>query len=611
MTKSLLLAATAAAALTAFPAAAQNHAQHAGHAMPMPTKPTPKPTPTPTPAPRPHAGHARHGAPAHRPSPAPTPSPHAGHAMPDMPMPAPAPSPAPGGGHAGHAGHGGMAGMTAPAPSPAPTPDPHAGHVMPGMSAPTPSPAPAPDPHAGHVMPGTPSPAPSPAPTGGHAGHAGHDDMPGMSMPAPSPAPAPDPHAGHVMPGTPAPSPSPASAGGHAGHAGQDDMPGMPMPDSGMPLPYGEGSGTARLPGADGGMHGLHLSAGDWMVMAHGYAWGVYTDQSGPRGDSMGFVASMGMLTAERDAPGARVRLQSMFSLEPAMGAPGYPNLFATGETAGGRPLVDRQHPHDLFMELSARVDVKLGGGGDTVFVYGGPVAEPALGPSAFMHRGSARYLPLAPISHHWFDSTHITYGVVTAGYSSRRFQIEASAFRGREPDERRWDIETPALDSWSVRASFSPTPNWLLQVSHGRLNQPESSHPGEDEGRTTASIQYADGRFSGLLAFSAKNRIPGPVLTAWTGEANWNVAGGHNLFGRVEIVENDELFPDHNHPLHDRIFRVAKFEGGYAYRIPLTDTVNLALGGSAMTYARPGALAPYYGRPIGFTAFAKLSLGD
>ncbi|MCH3755866.1 hypothetical protein LZC13_09605, partial [Campylobacter coli] len=108
------------------------------------------------------------------------------------------------------------------------------------------------------------------------------------------------------------------------------------------------------------------------------------------------------------------------------------------------------------------RLDARIGGDA-TAFVYAAPVGEPALGPSAFMHRASARYLPMAPITHHWFDSTHITYGVVTAGYAGPRLQIEASAFRGREPDEHRWDIETPRLDSWSVRGTWTPSPFWAV----------------------------------------------------------------------------------------------------------------------------------------------------
>jgi len=313
---------------------------------------------------------------------------------------------------------------------------------------------------------------------------------------------------------------------------------------------------------------------------------------------------------AERDTGFGRVQLKSMFSLEPLMNNRGFPNLFATGETAGGVPLVDRQHPHDLFMELAARVDFDVAEG-TRLFVYGGPVGEPALGPSAFVHRGSARYNPEPPIAHHWFDSTHITYGVVTAGLSGPRWQVEASAFRGAEPDEDRWDIETPKLDSWSVRATLNPTPQWALQASYGRIKQPEATHPGEDEKRITASVHYAPSRrLSAMVAFSAKNRSPGPVLTAWLGEANWDLDEANTLFGRIENVANDELFPDHDDPLHDRRFRVTKAQVGYARRIPV-GPFELALGGALSAYAKPDALDAAYGRnPWGYTLFARVLLG-
>ncbi|MGH6786954.1 MAG: hypothetical protein ACREBO_08985 [Novosphingobium sp.] len=370
-----------------------------------------------------------------------------------------------------------------------------------------------------------------------------------------------------------------------------------------------EGSGTSRLPASEGAMHGLHLSEGDWMIMAHGYVSTQYTDHSGPRGDDKVYVTSMGMLAAQRDTGWGRVQLKSMFSLEPAMDSSGYPNLFASGETSRGSPLIDLQHPHDLFMELSARIDVNLS---DSVwgFVYGGPVGEPALGPSAFMHRGSARYNPEPPITHHWFDSTHIVYGVVTAGLAGRTWQFEGSAFRGQEPDEDRWDIETPRLDSWSARATWNPSPAWSVQASYGELKQPEALHPGEDEHRFTASAHYARGGFSAMAAFSAKDRVPGNTLTAWIAEANWDLDAQNTLFGRFENVANDELFPDHQHPLHDRTFRVSKFQAGYARRMPL-GPFELALGGSLSAYAKPAALDPYYGRnPMGYTLFAKLTLG-
>lgn len=399
--------------------------------------------------------------------------------------------------------------------------------------------------------------------------------------------------------------------------------PAMPMDHSKMPDmeggmmhmgmgdgAYESGSGTARLPAAEGMMRGLHFKAGGWSLMAHGYAWGVYTEQGGPRGETQAFIESMAMLMADRDlSDRVHLQLRAMGSLEPLMGARGYPNLFATGEVANGEPLVDRQHPHDLFMELAARVDYRVGDG--SLFLYGGPVGEPALGPSAFMHRGSARYMPLSPITHHWFDSTHITYGVVTAGYARPRFQIEASAFRGREPDERRWGIETPEFDSWSVRGTWTPSPYVAAQISHGRLKSPEEAHPNENEARTTASVQYARGGLATTFAYSLKNRLPGNDLSAFLAEATYEITPRHAVFGRVENVANDELFPDEDSALHERKFRVTRFEAGYAYRLPIAGPLGVALGGTVAAYAKPAALDVAYGKsPVSWTLFTKVALG-
>jgi len=391
--------------------------------------------------------------------------------------------------------------------------------------------------------------------------------------------------------------------------ADQDRMD-MAMPaEPTAPAPNAAGSGTARLPGAEGAMHGIHLMAGDWMAMVHGAVSANYTTVSGPRGDDKLYTTSMLMGSLERETGWGRIAAHAMLSPEPAMRRDGYPNLFATGETAYGVPLVDRQHPHDLFMELAGRVDVNAGTG--SLFVYGGPVGEPALGPSAFMHRGSAAYNPEPPISHHWFDSTHITYGVVSAGYAAPTWQIEGSAFRGREPDERRWNIESGKLDSWSVRATLNPSPRWALQASYGEIKQPEATHSGEDEHRFTASAHYADGRFAAMLAYSTKRRVPGESLPAVLAEATWTPDAHNVVFGRIEHVRNDELFPDHASPLHDVTFRVTKLQAGYARRIPL-GPVELALGGSLATFAKPAALDAVYGRnPVQATVFAKVTLGS
>ncbi len=163
----------------------------------------------------------------------------------------------------------------------------------------------------------------------------------------------------------------------------------------------------------------------------------------------------MAMALAQRNvgSGGDTWQVRAMLSPDPFMGKRGYPLLLASGETADGvTPLVDRQHPHDLFMELSSTYTHRLAPQ-TSVFLYGGLPGEPAFGPPAFMHRLSILDSPEAPISHHWLDSTHITFGVLTAGLVHGDWKVEASRFHGREPDEHRYDIETGALDS-TPRAS-------------------------------------------------------------------------------------------------------------------------------------------------------------
>ncbi len=375
---------------------------------------------------------------------------------------------------------------------------------------------------------------------------------------------------------------------------------------------FSEGSGTSQLPANDGPMAGIHIMAGDWMLMAHGSVSAQYSQFTGPRGDAKAYATSMAMLMAQRDTSWGRIQLKSMLSLEPLMQANGYPNLFASGETAGGVPLVDRQHPHDVFMELSARVDVNLSPK-TRLFLYGAPVGEPALGPSAFMHRASAAYNPEPPITHHWFDSTHITYGVATVGIASSKFQLETSLFTGREPDEKRWNIEKPRFDSWSVRGTWNPSAKWAFQASYGQLKQPEfSTHPNVDQRRFTTSLHFSNGRgLTAMVAFSAKTAVPGESLTAWLSEINWDMDGHNTLFARVENVANDELFANPAHPLHDEIFRISKFQIGFARRIPL-GPVQMALGGAISAYTKPAALNPFYGNnPMGYTLFSKFTLGQ
>ena len=309
-----------------------------------------------------------------------------------------------------------------------------------------------------------------------------------------------------------------------------------------------DASGTSWQPdvSAHGGMHAM----GDgWMVMTHALLNGVYDWQDGPRGDEKGFVSGMLMAAAQRYVgEHGKLNLRAMVSPDPAMGRRGYPLLFAAGETAdGATTLVDRQHPHDLFMELSASYAHSFNDNADSVFVYAGLPGEPAFGPPAFMHRQSAMDSPEAPISHHWLDSTHITYGVITAGYVHDNWKFEASRFRGREPDQDRTNIESGELDSTALRASWNPSPNWALQVSWADVTSPEQLHPDEDETRWSASALYTrrigdNGWYSATAAYGRKERSDGVDLDAWLAEAAWHPNDAWTLFTRAERVETDEL---------------------------------------------------------------------
>jgi hypothetical protein len=373
-----------------------------------------------------------------------------------------------------------------------------------------------------------------------------------------------------------------------------------------------DASGTSWVPDASqhGGVHGM---AGDWMLMGHATLDGVYSWQDGPRGDEKAFIGGMFMGTAQRRfANDSVVQSRGMLSPDPFMGKRGYPLLLAAGETADGvETLVDRQHPHDLFMELSASYSVPLSDK-DSVFVYGGLPGEPAFGPPAFMHRPAAEASPEAPITHHWLDSTHITFGVLTAGWVHDNFKVEASRFRGREPDENRYDIETGELDSTSVRISWNPTENWALQASWADVTSPEQLEPDVDVAKWSASALYTrqlanGGEVAFTGAFARKDNSEDVTLDAWLGEASWKPDANWTFFSRAEAIETDELGLVHHGPVDD----VAKLSVGLVRDFRVAEHVTLGIGGQISQNWVSDALAPLYdGAPLGAMAFVRLKIG-
>jgi len=386
----------------------------------------------------------------------------------------------------------------------------------------------------------------------------------------------------------------------------QDAPPILDLPMSREP------SGTAWQPDAVG-HHGLHEMAGDWMLMAHGTFFAVQDWQAQPAGDA-GFGIGWAMGMARRDWNDDRLEFRLMLSPEPFT-APrrGYPLLLQSGETYGGQPLHDSQHPHDLFMEVSATWTHALTDHLASEF-YVAPSGEPALGPVAFPHRGSAAFDPMATLGHHWLDSTHISFGVVTGAVYSERWKLEVSRFNGREPDEIRTNFDLGSLDSTSGRLSFNPTEHWSFQASYGRLASPEALEPDSPETRATASVSYAGDLGKGKLLWTVgagrNQHRDEDATSAAFGEATWDL-GSQAFFGRVEWGQktgHDLAIEDP--ALHDRTFPIGALSLGYQRTLTELGHFRLGLGGHVTVNHVPADLAAArYGtrHPMGAILYLRL----
>jgi hypothetical protein len=375
-----------------------------------------------------------------------------------------------------------------------------------------------------------------------------------------------------------------------------------------------EGSGTSWLPD-ESPMYALHRQANGWTLMVHGNAFLQYLKDTGDRGNDQAGSINWIMGMAHRPVGSGRVMFRGMVSLEPwTIGGCGYPNLLATGEQCNGEAIHDRQHQHDLFMELAAAYDRPLGRG-IHLQLYGAPVGEPALGPVAFMHRVSALPNAIAPITHHWFDATHISFGVATAGVYTPKWKAEASLFNGREPDENRKDFDFDAMDSWSGRFWFVPNSHWAFQLSGGQLNEAES---GSDDGpridvqRWTASATYhrttlESTMWATTLAWGHNAETDEEGTNALLVESSVTLHDRDAIYGRVEWSKKS------GHDLvvtpEDDVFTIAKLQGGYTRYFTTWKGLAPGIGAAVSTGIVPSTLESVYGNRFNFGFGVYLTL--
>ncbi|QNH64051.1 hypothetical protein H4317_03260 [Hymenobacter sediminicola] len=477
------------------------------------------------------------------------------------------------------------------------------------------------------------------ASTVGYSQHEGHQ----MAPPKPASADttrraAPmdhSQHQGNQMPGT-TPTDTSRTRMNHSdtGHAGMNHgamgHAGMAMDEMSHAysrrLPMSRnGSGTAWNPD-NTPMYMWMSHHGSWMVMNHGAINVRYTRQnlgrsSGQRGGST-FDAPNWVMTMAQRPIGQKglLNLTAMISLDPLTeGGNGYPLLFQSGEAYQGQPLVDRQHPHDLFSALSIGYTQALSDDVDLTAYVGYP-GEPAIGPVAFMHRISAMPNPDAALGHHWQDATHIAFGVATLGVRYKQFKLEGSNFTGREPDEHRYGFDKPRADSWAGRLNWNPTAGLALQVSRAFIKSPEELHVDEDVKRTTASIiqssQWGDYRYiTSALVWGMNQHVSDghtdPAAHSVLAETNVQL-GKPAVYGRYEFVQksDEELqIPRLGAQEGHTNYNVHALTLGANYRVAQIAKTDLTFGAQATVYRPDAELKAYYGStPVSAQVYLRLN---
>ncbi len=382
------------------------------------------------------------------------------------------------------------------------------------------------------------------------------------------------------------------------------------------------GSGTAWMPDLTP-MYAYMKHGHKWNYMVHGSVFLRYNWQNlnnnyqrgGKQLDAPNWVMGMAQRNVGKNG---LLTLRLMMSLDAlVMGGNGYPLLFQSGESYQGKPLIDRQHPHDLFSEVAVGYTHRLSKDMD-VYGYVGYPGEPAIGPTAFMHRISAFNNPDAPLSHHWQDATHIVFGVATAGFRYKLFKVEGSSFTGREPDEHRYGFDKPRFDSYSYRISANPNANFSLQFSQAWIKSPESLRPNEDVKRTTASVLHS--------------KMLSPT-SHWTSSLVWglNNSGDHHkehsvlaesnlqlnrvaVYGRYEFVQKSSeelgLDQDTGDPLYaERTFNVHAFTLGASYTLFTQLNTNFIVGAQGTLYQPEKLLTGLYGsNPLSAQVYIRLT---
>lgn len=296
-------------------------------------------------------------------------------------------------------------------------------------------------------------------------------------------------------------------------------------------------SGTTPHPGTSPWVR----SGSDRLTFFHAFdAHVTYLSQTGPEEQENDVISTNWFAAgAKLDlSDRAFVLARGRVSLEPYTIDDSYPQFFQYVPEDG---LVDRMRPHDLFGEAAVQFGFRPTDG-TLLSVYGALVGQPALGAAPAQLRPSGVDFAEAPFGYDLQETTHDSTKVVTVGFATRMFTLEASAFHDAATTGDHTELDTDGdIDSQSARLTITPSQRLAIQVSRGEL--------GEDLAQrdiTSASLTYG-GPFAAITALWTSRSYDEDAIfadeTAWGLEVALH-ASRNTFMARVEHVDRPAGFP-------------------------------------------------------------------
>ncbi|HUR79409.1 MAG TPA: hypothetical protein VM733_01490 [Thermoanaerobaculia bacterium] len=188
----------------------------------------------------------------------------------------------------------------------------------------------------------------------------------------------------------------------------------------------------------------------------------------------------------------AFVLARGRVSLEPyTIEEEGYPQFF---QFVPEENLIGRMRGNDLIGEAAVQIGFRPTNA-SLLSVYGALVGQPAFGTAPAQLRASGADFAEAPFGWEMQETVHDSTSVVTAGYTTRLFTIEASTFHDTVEAFNESDLETGGMDSRSARFTLTPTPALAIQVSRAELGEDNLQRD-----MTSASLTYS-GAFASITA--------------------------------------------------------------------------------------------------------------